>query len=404
MPRSSLTRLTAAGLLDKVGGLVPPARSSGLGGTKASHDRLHQGAAEYVLPADRAAVRPDPPTTAPDLDLAMPARQCVPRIDHPPVKMVQMTGDVSRGGHRATPCATACELRVGVAKTVVDCFKHRNKIGLDVALEALKDVRAKRKATRTTCGATRRSAAWPTWCALSGGHQMNDIAASIARPPAQRRQGGGCGFNQVLVRFALGASSIARPVGTKQDRFLLKGALLFALWYDLAAPGHARRRPARLRRERSGIRGPGLPRHRRASRSRTASCSARPRSSPRKSCAKRDERRSTHPHQRRAGQGTVQDADRHRLRRCRDARPVMRPIRCCWTTCLHLVCEPTPSYRRRGEASRHRAVEMTNSRVKDYLDLSVLLARETWMPRPHWRDRGHLHPARHGSSTSLPVG
>jgi hypothetical protein len=29
----------------------------------------------------------------------------------------------------------------------VDCFKHRNKIGLDVALEALKDVRAKRKAT-----------------------------------------------------------------------------------------------------------------------------------------------------------------------------------------------------------------------------------------------------------------
>ena len=33
------------------------------------------------------------------------------------------------------------------AKTVVDCFKHRNKIGLDVALEALKDARAKRKAT-----------------------------------------------------------------------------------------------------------------------------------------------------------------------------------------------------------------------------------------------------------------
>ena len=40
------------------------------------------------------------------------------------------------------------KLRVyGAAKTVVDCFKHRNKIGLDVALEALKDARAKRKAT-----------------------------------------------------------------------------------------------------------------------------------------------------------------------------------------------------------------------------------------------------------------
>jgi hypothetical protein len=30
---------------------------------------------------------------------------------------------------------------------VADCFKHRNRIGLDVALEALKDAWAKRKAT-----------------------------------------------------------------------------------------------------------------------------------------------------------------------------------------------------------------------------------------------------------------
>jgi predicted transcriptional regulator of viral defense system len=33
------------------------------------------------------------------------------------------------------------------AKTVVDCFKHRNKIGLDVALEALKDAWRTRKAS-----------------------------------------------------------------------------------------------------------------------------------------------------------------------------------------------------------------------------------------------------------------
>lgn len=34
-----------------------------------------------------------------------------------------------------------------MAKTVADCFKHRNKIGLDVALEALKDARAQKKAS-----------------------------------------------------------------------------------------------------------------------------------------------------------------------------------------------------------------------------------------------------------------
>ena len=34
-----------------------------------------------------------------------------------------------------------------VAKTVADCFKYRNKIGLDVALEALRECRKKRKCT-----------------------------------------------------------------------------------------------------------------------------------------------------------------------------------------------------------------------------------------------------------------
>jgi predicted transcriptional regulator of viral defense system len=34
-----------------------------------------------------------------------------------------------------------------VAKTVADCFKYRNKIGLDVALEALREVRRDRRAT-----------------------------------------------------------------------------------------------------------------------------------------------------------------------------------------------------------------------------------------------------------------
>ncbi|MNF07222.1 hypothetical protein D3C80_2073580 [compost metagenome] len=33
------------------------------------------------------------------------------------------------------------------ARTVADCFKHRNKIGLDVALEALRDARSQKKAS-----------------------------------------------------------------------------------------------------------------------------------------------------------------------------------------------------------------------------------------------------------------
>ena len=35
----------------------------------------------------------------------------------------------------------------GIARTVVDCFKFRNKIGLDVALESLSEVRRNHRAT-----------------------------------------------------------------------------------------------------------------------------------------------------------------------------------------------------------------------------------------------------------------
>lgn len=45
--------------------------------------------------------------------------------------------------------ADGCTLRVySPAKTVVDCFKFRNRIGLDVAREALRDALAQKKATR----------------------------------------------------------------------------------------------------------------------------------------------------------------------------------------------------------------------------------------------------------------
>lgn len=76
----------------------------------------------------------------------MPRGSHVPQIDYPPVKMVQMTGGTYTAGVGES-LRDGVKLRVyGATKTVVDCFKHRNKIGLDVVLEALKDARAKRKA------------------------------------------------------------------------------------------------------------------------------------------------------------------------------------------------------------------------------------------------------------------
>ncbi len=77
----------------------------------------------------------------------MPRDSHVPKINYPPVKMIQLSGDAYSSGIEEVE-RDQVKLRVySVAKTVADCFKHRNKIGLDVALEALKDARAKKKAS-----------------------------------------------------------------------------------------------------------------------------------------------------------------------------------------------------------------------------------------------------------------
>jgi predicted transcriptional regulator of viral defense system len=67
-----------------------------------------------------------------------------PQVEYPPLRVVRLSDpdiqieQISLDGVVRIPVTSA-------AKTVVDCFKFRNKIGLDVALEALKDAWRQRK-------------------------------------------------------------------------------------------------------------------------------------------------------------------------------------------------------------------------------------------------------------------
>ncbi len=79
--------------------------------------------------------------------IAMPRGSHAPKISYPPVKMVQFSAEAYFDGIEIVE-RDQVKLRIySVAKTVADCFKHRNKIGLDVALEALKDARVRKKAS-----------------------------------------------------------------------------------------------------------------------------------------------------------------------------------------------------------------------------------------------------------------
>ena len=79
--------------------------------------------------------------------IARPRGCHIPRMDYPPIKLVQVPNDIHSEGVEEH-VRDGVKLRIySIAQTVADCFKHRSKIGLDVALEALKEVRAKGRAS-----------------------------------------------------------------------------------------------------------------------------------------------------------------------------------------------------------------------------------------------------------------
>ena len=72
------------------------------------------------------------------------ARQ--PLMDFPPLKVVRSTGPGLEEGIEQVKVDGTVQIPVtNLNKTIADCFKFRNKVGLDVALEALKEAWAAKK-------------------------------------------------------------------------------------------------------------------------------------------------------------------------------------------------------------------------------------------------------------------
>lgn len=146
-PRVVLTRLTAAGLLERIGrGLyrLPDTQGSEHESLVAVATKVPQAVFCLLTALQFHELTTQLPR---QIWIAMPRGSHAPRIDYPPIKMVQFTGEAYMAGIEEVE-RDGVKLRVyGVAKTVADCFKHRNKIGLDVALEALKDARGRNRAS-----------------------------------------------------------------------------------------------------------------------------------------------------------------------------------------------------------------------------------------------------------------
>ncbi len=145
LPTVALTRLVRQGLLQRVarGLYALPDRPVSEHATLVEAARKHPQAIVCLL----SALRLHELTTQSPFEvwLAIPNKARAPKIDYPPIRIVRFSGAILTEGIKEQ-CVDGIPVRVtNIARTVVDCFKFRNKIGLDVALEALEEAwRAKR--------------------------------------------------------------------------------------------------------------------------------------------------------------------------------------------------------------------------------------------------------------------
>jgi predicted transcriptional regulator of viral defense system len=79
--------------------------------------------------------------------LAIDEKARRPKLDYPPLRIVRFSKAALSAGVKNHNVQGVTVRVTEPARTVVDCFKYRNKIGLDVALEALRDCRRQKKAT-----------------------------------------------------------------------------------------------------------------------------------------------------------------------------------------------------------------------------------------------------------------
>lgn len=79
--------------------------------------------------------------------LAIPRGSRIPQINDRPIQITIFSGTAYSSGIEEKT-VDGVKIKVySIAKTIADCFKYRNKIGLDIAIEALKDVVQNKRST-----------------------------------------------------------------------------------------------------------------------------------------------------------------------------------------------------------------------------------------------------------------
>jgi predicted transcriptional regulator of viral defense system len=80
-----------------------------------------------------------------EVSVAVPREARMPSLDYPPVHAYRFSTEAFESGIEKHQIDRVTVRIYSVEKTLADCFKYRNKIGMDVVLEALKIYRNQKK-------------------------------------------------------------------------------------------------------------------------------------------------------------------------------------------------------------------------------------------------------------------
>ena len=145
--RSQLSRMVAAGTLVRLerGLYALPGHERGEYVSLVTVAKRAPDAVFCLLTALRLH---DLTTQAPfEVWIAIGNKSHPPRLDYPPLRTVRFSDVSLRSGVERRRIDGVVVRVTEVAKTVADCFKFRNKVGLDVALESLREARRSGKAS-----------------------------------------------------------------------------------------------------------------------------------------------------------------------------------------------------------------------------------------------------------------
>lgn len=167
-----------------------------------------------------------------DVWIQLPQNAKAPKFESPPIRLARtrLHALSTKGVHNHHLGDIDMPI-TSPARTVADCFKHRNKLGIDVCVEALRETLKARKATigkiHPIRSPTTRRIRNET---LLGGNDMKNGPASIRAKLLNLSRQNGESLNALLEQYAMSKFLCRLAQSPHRTQFVLKGAQLFRVW------------------------------------------------------------------------------------------------------------------------------------------------------------------------------